>query len=192
MATDSYPQNHGSLAGLSSTDHHTQYPLLATSTAAARPTAPWRFGRLHYATDTSAFSFDQGAGWAAVPTTTAAQTWAGLQTFSTQPSMAGFTVVPGDNWVPSTVVNSSIAAGSTMPHYGFGFADFNDGAGGVGANMFASAYYGISFVTNGTHRMRIQRFGAIRTQQGIRAATAMVNDNTTSTGVDLFIDSLFA
>lgn len=63
MATDSYPQSHGSLAGLSGTDHHPQYGLPISGPATSRPTAPYRFGRWYYATDTAAMSFDQGAGW---------------------------------------------------------------------------------------------------------------------------------
>lgn len=63
MATDSYPLSHGSLAGLSGTDHHTQYGIWFSGPATTRPTAPYRFGRWYYANDTSQVSLDTGAAW---------------------------------------------------------------------------------------------------------------------------------
>lgn len=63
MAADVFPRSHGSLSGLSGTDHHTQYALVTSGAAAARPTGPYRAGRMYYATDTGILSWDQGAGW---------------------------------------------------------------------------------------------------------------------------------
>lgn len=63
MSLNEFPRSHGSLSGLTGTDHHAQYVLMVTGTAAARPTSPWRAGRVYYATDTGVISWDQGAGW---------------------------------------------------------------------------------------------------------------------------------
>lgn len=63
MSSDVFPRSHGSLSGLSDTDHHTQYALVTSGAAAARPTGPYRAGRMYYATDTGVLSWDQGAGW---------------------------------------------------------------------------------------------------------------------------------
>jgi hypothetical protein len=63
MAINDFPRDHGSLSGLSNTDHHTQYALVTTGLASARPTAPYRSGRGYFATDTGLLSWDQGAGW---------------------------------------------------------------------------------------------------------------------------------
>lgn len=71
MAVHDYPQNHGSLIGLSDTDHHTQYGLPTAGPRASRPSGPWRFGRTYYATDTGEMFFDNGGGWVVVPVTKA-------------------------------------------------------------------------------------------------------------------------
>lgn len=63
MSLNEFPRSHGSLSGLTGTDHHTQYALVTSGAAAARPTAPYRAGRMYYATDTGVLSWDQGAGW---------------------------------------------------------------------------------------------------------------------------------
>lgn len=63
MAVDDFPRSHGSLSGLSDTDHHIQYALVLSGAAAARPAGPFRNGRMYYATDTGVLSWDQGAGW---------------------------------------------------------------------------------------------------------------------------------
>lgn len=63
MSAESYPLSHGSLVGLTGNDHHPQYAMPGQGPASTRPTGPWRFGRLYYASDTSQLSFDQGAGW---------------------------------------------------------------------------------------------------------------------------------
>lgn len=62
MSVHDYPRNHGSLAGLSGTDHHTQYVLVTPGLASARP-APARYGRIYTATDTGTISLDLGASW---------------------------------------------------------------------------------------------------------------------------------
>lgn len=82
MAVHEYPQSHGSLAGLSDTDHHTQYPLLAQGPASSRPTGPWRFGRIYRSTDTRAMHFDTGAAWAGLGVLDVPQTWTARQDFT--------------------------------------------------------------------------------------------------------------
>lgn len=63
MAADVYPRSHGSLSGLSDTDHHIQYALVISGLLAARPVSGWRLGRMYRATDTAQVFFDNGAGW---------------------------------------------------------------------------------------------------------------------------------
>lgn len=62
MSVEDYPQSHGSLAGLSDTDHHVQYATDVQGTLAARP-GPGRAGRLYFATDTGAYFRDTGTTW---------------------------------------------------------------------------------------------------------------------------------
>lgn len=69
MGLNQFPLSHGSLAGLTGSDHHTQYALVVFGSSAARPTTPWRAGRLYYATDTGVLSWDQGAGWVDISST---------------------------------------------------------------------------------------------------------------------------
>lgn len=65
MTVHEYPRHHGSLSGLSDTDHHTQYALDTQGLISARP-LPGRRGRLYYATDESILYRDTGTTWVSV------------------------------------------------------------------------------------------------------------------------------
>lgn len=57
-----YPRSHGSLSGLSDTDHHPQYSLDVQDVFANRP-LPGRRGRLFFATDLGVYYRDTGTTW---------------------------------------------------------------------------------------------------------------------------------
>lgn len=64
-----------------------------------------------------------------------------------------------DNWSAATVI--AAGATGTLPHYGIGGFTWNDGNGSVLTNTGVSGYGGISLVTNGVQRYRVQRNGNI-------------------------------
>lgn len=67
LTVNEYPRSHGSLSGLSDTDHHPQYALDSQGTIAARP-LPGRIGRYYYATDQQVLYRDSGSTWVSVNT----------------------------------------------------------------------------------------------------------------------------
>lgn len=114
MASDSYPLSHGSLAGLTSTDHHTQYALPQTGPASTRPTGSWRFGRMYYSNDTQGFSFDTGAGWLDLTTAASKKTVRIPHTFTISGPVA---VASGDtNYIPPFFV--PVPTGQTVKYVG--------------------------------------------------------------------------
>lgn len=62
MTVHEYPRSHGSLSGLSDTDHHVQYSLDLQDVFANRP-LPGRRGRLFFATDLGVYYRDTGTTW---------------------------------------------------------------------------------------------------------------------------------
>lgn len=65
MTVHEYPRSHGSLSGLSDTDHHIQYALDTQGVISARP-VPGRRGRFYYATDEQTLYRDTGTSWVSV------------------------------------------------------------------------------------------------------------------------------
>jgi hypothetical protein len=69
----------------------------------------------------------------------------------------------GDNLAMSTV---HTGATETVPHYGMGKFTWDDGSGVAGANASLSGYFGLSLITNGIPRIRIQRAGQVQFPYG--------------------------
>lgn len=180
MAVEQFPPHHGSLAGLSVDDHHLQYALVRSTLAADRSTLAGRLGLLHYASDTGIVSLHQGGGYITLAQLTAAQTWTATQTFS-----SGFAVGSAYGVVVQVPLATSAAPLASSRRLQF-----------TSAYWTGTASAAESFDVHGSRRAAVagvdQQYLDVRAEvQSTRGIRAAASTNNTSTGTDLFVESLF-